>query len=68
MTVHQKLGELLNDVQYRRDRIVITKAGKPVVAMIDMELYERVRKLDEEFAGMADHLAKAFADVPEQRE
>jgi prevent-host-death family protein len=67
MTVHQKLGELLNEVQYRRDRIVITKAGKPVAAIIDMELFERVRKLGEEFAGMPDHLARVFADVPEQK-
>lgn len=67
MTVRQNLGELLNEVQYRRDRIVITKAGKPAAAMIDMELFERVRRLDEEFAGMADELAKAFADVPEEQ-
>ena len=27
MTVRQNLGELINEVQYRHDRIVITKAG-----------------------------------------
>lgn len=67
MTVRQNLGELLNEVQYRRDRVVITKAGKPVAAIIDMELFERVRKLDEEFAGMADELAEVFAGMPEEK-
>ena len=65
MTVRQKLGELLNEVQYRHDRVMITKAGKPVAALVDMELYDRIRKLDEEFDGMADELARAFESLPE---
>ena len=32
MTVRQHLGELLNEVQYRHGKVVITKAGKPVAA------------------------------------
>jgi prevent-host-death family protein len=65
MMVRQNLGELINEVQYRHDRIVITKAGRPVAALIDMALYERIRRMDEEFAVMADELAAAFAGVPE---
>jgi len=30
MTVRQNLGELLNEVQYRHGKVLITKAGKPV--------------------------------------
>lgn len=65
MSVRQNLGELLNEVQYRGDRILITKAGKPVAALIDIVLFERLRQLDEEFAAMADELAQSFADLPE---
>lgn len=65
MTVRQNLGELINEVQYRHDRIVITKAGKPVAALIDMNLYERIRQMDDEFAAMADEFARAFASIPE---
>ncbi len=35
MEVRNNLGELLNDVQYRGDRIVIARAGKPVAALVD---------------------------------
>lgn len=49
MTFRRNLGELLNDVQYRKGRIVITKGGNPVAALIDIALFERLRKLDEEF-------------------
>lgn len=65
MMVRQNLGELINEVQYRHDRIVITKAGKPVAALIDMNLYERIRQMDDEFAVLADELAQAFAEIPE---
>jgi prevent-host-death family protein len=66
MTVRQNLGELLNEVQYRHDRVVITKAGKPVAALVDIALFERINKLDSEFARMADELAAAFKPIPEQ--
>ncbi len=61
MTVRQHLGELLNEVQYRRGKVVITKAGKPVAALVDIALFERLRKLDEEFDQMRDELVGAFA-------
>jgi len=65
MTVRQNLGELLNEVQYKRDKIIITKAGKPVAALIDMPLFERLREMDREFERMTRQLRQAFQDVPE---
>ncbi len=64
MTVRQNLGDLLNEVQYRRGRIVITKGGKPVAALVDIALFDRIRKLDEEFDRMLDEMARAFSGVP----
>ena len=67
MTVRQNLGDLLSEVQYRKGRVIITKAGKPVAALVDIALFERIRKLDEEFDRMREELARAFADMPEDR-
>ena len=64
MTVRQSLGDLLNEVQYRRGRIVITKGGKPVAALVDIALFERIRKLDEEFDRTLDEMARAFSGIP----
>lgn len=61
MTVRQNLGEMLNEVQYRQGKILITKAGKPVAALVDVALFERIRKLDEEFDKLSSELAKAFS-------
>ena len=61
MTVRQRLGELLNEVRYRRQQIVITKAGKPVAALVDIGVFDRLRKLDEEFEHMRGELAEAFS-------
>lgn len=60
MTVRQRLGELLNEVQYRGDSILVTKAGKPVAAIIDIELFNRLRLLDAEFDRLAGQLRAAY--------
>ena len=66
MTVRQHLGELLNEVQYRHGKVVITKAGKPVAALVDIAMFERLRKLDEEFERLRTELSDAFADHTEK--
>ena len=67
MKVRQNLGDLLNEVQYRNGKILITKAGKPVAAIVDVALFERIRKLDEEFEKMASELVTAFQDVAPEK-
>ena len=65
MTVRQHLGDLLNEVRYRRGRIVITRAGKPIAALVDIETFERLRKSDEEFERLRAEMSDAFADRSE---
>lgn len=66
MTVRQNLGELLNAVQYRRDSIVITKSGKPVAALVDIALFEKIRLLSNEFERLAAELAASSKGVEEE--
>jgi len=62
----QNLGEMINQVQFRRDSIVIKKDGKTVAALVDARLFERIRQMRERFDALAGRLAHAYADVPEQ--
>ena len=61
----QNLGEMLNQVQLRKDSIVITKDGKPVAALIDASLFERIRQMQERFDELSAQIAAAYASVPE---
>ncbi|MBI4533742.1 MAG: type II toxin-antitoxin system Phd/YefM family antitoxin [Candidatus Melainabacteria bacterium] len=63
MTVRQNLGELLNEVQYRHDSVLITKGGKPVAAIVDIELFNKIRLLNEEFERLAASLSMAYKDI-----
>ena len=65
MAVRQHLGDLLNEVRYRRGKIVITKAGKPVAALVDIDTFERLRKSDEEFERLRGEISDAFSGWPE---
>ncbi len=67
MKVRQNLGELLNEVQYRNGKILITKAGKPVAAIVNVAFFERLRKLEEDFEKLAGELEKAFKDIPPEK-
>jgi prevent-host-death family protein len=63
VAARQNLGDLLNQVQYRNDSVVITKDGKPVAALVDVALFERIRRLRDEFIRLTDTLGKAYAGV-----
>lgn len=62
----QNLGEMLNQVQYRHDSILINKDGKPVAALVDARLFERIRRMKERFDALAARMAGAYAGVPEE--
>jgi prevent-host-death family protein len=60
----QNLGEMLNQVQYRNDSIVINKDGKPVAALVDAELFARIRRMRDRFDALSSRIADAYAEVP----
>lgn len=65
VTFRQNLGEMLNQVQYRRDSIVIHKDGKPVAALVDARLFERIRRMQDRFDALCQRLEVGFSGVSE---
>lgn len=61
----QNLGEMLNQVQYRHDSVVINKDGKPVAALVDARLFERIRRMQGRFDALCQRIEAGFANVPE---
>ena len=60
----QNLGEMLNQVQYRNDSVVISKDGRPVAALVDIDLFSRIRRMQERFDALSRRIADAYAAVP----
>jgi prevent-host-death family protein len=63
MKVRHNLGELLNKVQYRHDSIVITKAEKPIAALVDIQLFEKIRTMKTLFEQLSTRLAKTYEGI-----
>ena len=63
-TVRQNLGELLNEIQYRQDQVLVTQGGKPVAAMVDVALFNKIRLMRNEFDRLTTDLGKVYQDVP----
>ncbi|MFH1871398.1 MAG: type II toxin-antitoxin system Phd/YefM family antitoxin [Pseudomonadota bacterium] len=61
----QNLGEMLNQVQYRHDTVVINKDGKPVAALVDARLFERIRRMQVRFDALCQRIEAGFAAIPE---
>jgi len=62
----QNLGEMLNIVQYRNDSVLIKKDGKPVAALIDARLFERIRRMQERFDALSDRLEQSYIGISEE--
>ncbi|HRN74309.1 MAG TPA: type II toxin-antitoxin system Phd/YefM family antitoxin [Ottowia sp.] len=65
VNLRQHLGELLNRVHDRKDSIVVSKNGRPVAVLVDVELFGRIRRMRERFDAFSDRIAEACATVPE---
>ena len=66
VTFSQNLGEMLNKVQYRNDNLVITKDGKPVAALVDARMFERLQRMQALFDALCERIEQGFAQVPEE--
>ena len=62
----QNLGEMLNQVQYRHDSILIKKDGKPVAALVDAQLFDRIRRFKDRFDMLSQQVADAYANIPQE--
>ena len=66
VTFRQNLGEMINQVQYRHDSILINKDGKAVAALIDAGLFGRIRRMQERFDALSNRMAAGFAGISEE--
>ena len=64
VSFRQNLGEMLNQVQYRHDSVIINKDGKPVAALVDARLFERIRRMQGRFDALCQRIEAGFANVP----
>ena len=64
VAIRQNLCGMLNQVQYRQDHILISKDGKPVAALVDVKLYERIRRQRSRFEALSERLALGFSALP----
>lgn len=63
VTFRQNLGDMLNQVHYRNDSIVINKDGKPIAALVDARLFARIRRMQTRFDDLSQRLAAGFDGV-----
>lgn len=44
LDIRKRFGEVMDRVRYRKEPLIITKNGRPVIVMMDIELYNASRE------------------------
>jgi hypothetical protein len=60
----KNLGEMLNQVQFRNNSVLIKKDGKAVAALVDARLFARIRQMQDRFDALTQRIAQSYAAVP----
>jgi len=64
VSFRQNVGELLSQVRERSDAVVISEDGKAIAALVDAELFARIRRMQGRFDEVSRRIANAFANTP----
>ncbi len=56
--VRQNLGQVMNEVALKEDEYIVERAGKPLVAIIPIEKYQRLQGEREEFFRIVEDIQK----------
>lgn len=65
VSFRKNLGDILNQVHYRSDSIVINKDGKSIAALMDARLFERIRRMQARFDSLSQRLARGYGATPQ---
>lgn len=65
VTFRENLSKMLHLVHHCRDSVLINKNGKPVAALINIRLFERIRRMQEKFDALSQRIEAGFAGVSE---
>jgi prevent-host-death family protein len=61
--VRRKFGQLLEEVHYRGDTIIVERRGRPMAALVPLDLYENWQELREQFFALIEDAQKRNQDV-----
>jgi len=62
MEARKNFGELLNEVRYLHDNIIIKKAGKPIAVLIDMTLFEKLTRFRTQLESLTPEHEKSLTE------
>ena len=62
LDLRKHFGEVLDDVRYRKEPYVVTRNGRPIIALIDIEAYRAVETQHKEEAFIEEYSNERVAE------
>ena len=67
MNIRQNLGEIINEAQYTHSSFLIKRGKKPVAAIVNIDLFDKIRLFEKEFNRLTSHLKNSFSDLEQKQ-
>jgi len=61
--VRKNFGDIINEVRYRHDSVLLQKNGKSIAALVDIELFDKLKSLKAQFSNLTNELAHTYDNV-----
>lgn len=66
--IREQIGELVEQVQYKGDSIIINRNGKQAAAIVSIELYEKIKQERKDFFNQIRQMQSAAGLPPDVAE
>ena len=62
LALRQRFGEVMDEVRYRKEPYIVTRNGRPLIVLLDVEAYRALEAKQQEEAFIEDYADERIAE------
>ena len=62
LTLRQHFGEVMDQVRYRKEPCIVTRNGRPLIVLLDVDVYQALEKKRQEDAFIEEYTDDRMAE------
>jgi len=62
LTLRQRFGEVMDEVRYRKQPYIVTRNGRPLIVLLDVEAYRAIETHQKEEAFLEEYTDERVAE------
>jgi len=62
LSLRQRFGEVMDEVRYRKEPYIVTRNGRPLIVLLDIEAFRALEQKQEEEAFLEEYTEERVAE------